>query len=88
MTATIPKTTRERLYAERPHRCYLCGIPLAHVNWPGTVRPCGPGGWTPIDGHEFVQIDHINPRARGGSNKPENLALCCGPCNSKKGART
>jgi 5-methylcytosine-specific restriction endonuclease McrA len=32
-----------------------------------------------------LQIDHIEPRSRGGSNKVDNLTLACGTCNIKKG---
>jgi 5-methylcytosine-specific restriction endonuclease McrA len=32
-------------------------------------------------------VDHIMPLARGGSNWPENLQICCGPCNISKGAK-
>ncbi len=32
-----------------------------------------------------LQIDHIEPRSRGGSNKIDNLTLACGSCNLKKG---
>jgi uncharacterized protein YdaU (DUF1376 family) len=35
-----------------------------------------------------LQLDHIIPRSRGGSDVPENLAACCKPCNTSKGART
>lgn len=31
-----------------------------------------------------LQIEHIQARARGGSNRIANLALACGPCNLKK----
>ena len=33
-----------------------------------------------------LNIDHIHPKARGGSNKISNLALACIPCNTKKNA--
>lgn len=33
-----------------------------------------------------LQIDHVRPRARGGSNRVSNLTLACGPCNQAKGA--
>lgn len=33
-----------------------------------------------------LQIEHIAPRARGGSNRVSNLTLACGPCNIKKAA--
>lgn len=34
-----------------------------------------------------LQIEHIHPKSKGGSNRISNLALACGPCNTKKGAR-
>ncbi|MBK6616849.1 MAG: RRXRR domain-containing protein [Nitrosomonas sp.] len=33
-----------------------------------------------------LQIEHINPKANGGSNAVSNLTLACEPCNKKKGA--
>ena len=35
-----------------------------------------------------MQIEHIVPRSRGGSNRISNLTLACAPCNLKKGTRT
>jgi 5-methylcytosine-specific restriction endonuclease McrA len=34
-----------------------------------------------------LNIDHVHPKARGGSNRISNLVLACVPCNSKKAAR-
>jgi 5-methylcytosine-specific restriction endonuclease McrA len=34
-----------------------------------------------------LQVEHIQPRARGGSNRVSNLTLACRPCNERKGAR-
>lgn len=34
-----------------------------------------------------LQIEHIQARAEGGTNKVSNLCLACGPCNAKKAAR-
>ena len=34
-----------------------------------------------------LQIEHITPRSRGGSDRVSNLALACGKCNQKKGNR-
>lgn len=35
-----------------------------------------------------LQVEHIVPVARGGSNRVSNLALACEPCNQGKGTRT
>jgi 5-methylcytosine-specific restriction endonuclease McrA len=35
-----------------------------------------------------LQVEHIVPKSRGGSNRVSNLTLSCGPCNQKKGSRT
>ena len=34
-----------------------------------------------------LQIEHIHPKARGGSDRVSNLTLACEPCNRRKGAR-
>jgi 5-methylcytosine-specific restriction endonuclease McrA len=34
-----------------------------------------------------LQIEHIYPRAKGGSNRISNLCLACEPCNIKKGTQ-
>ena len=31
-----------------------------------------------------LQVEHIHPKARGGSNRVSNLTLACRPCNSAK----
>jgi 5-methylcytosine-specific restriction endonuclease McrA len=35
-----------------------------------------------------LQIEHLVPKSRGGSNRVSNLAIACRPCNTAKGART
>ena len=39
----------------------------------------------PID---IFEIDHINPRSKGGQDVDSNLQLLCPPCNRKKGNKT
>ena len=34
-----------------------------------------------------LEVEHIVPRSRGGSNRPSNLTLACVPCNKKKDAK-
>jgi len=35
----------------------------------------------------LLQVEHIHPKAKGGSNKISNLCLACEPCNTKKGTQ-
>lgn len=35
-----------------------------------------------------LHLDHVLPRARGGTNAPNNLVTCCAPCNQRKHAKT
>ncbi|BCL81079.1 HNH endonuclease [Ktedonobacteria bacterium brp13] len=34
-----------------------------------------------------LQIEHIHPRAKGGTNRVSNLCLACDPCNTAKGTQ-
>ena len=34
-----------------------------------------------------LQIEHIHPRSKGGSNRLANLTLACAACNTKKGSQ-
>jgi 5-methylcytosine-specific restriction endonuclease McrA len=35
-----------------------------------------------------LEIEHITPKARGGSNRVSNLTIACNPCNIKKNTQT
>lgn len=35
-----------------------------------------------------LQVEHIIPKAKGGSDRASNLTLACQPCNQKKGSRS
>jgi 5-methylcytosine-specific restriction endonuclease McrA len=35
-----------------------------------------------------LQVEHINPRSKGGTDRVSNLTLACEPCNQKKGNRS
>jgi 5-methylcytosine-specific restriction endonuclease McrA len=49
--------------------------------WGRTCAYCGATG-VPL------QVEHIVPRVRGGSDRVSNLALACESCNQRKGAQT
>lgn len=38
--------------------------------------------------HVPLELDHVIPRTRGGSNRPSNLVPACRPCNQRKGNQT
>lgn len=59
--------------------CYLCGRDLIPVAKLPSIRPRRAEDWP--------TIEHIVPRARGGSNADENLKLSCPECNTRKGDR-
>jgi 5-methylcytosine-specific restriction endonuclease McrA len=35
-----------------------------------------------------LEIDHIHPRSKGGSDRVSNLTLACRPCNQRKGSQS
>jgi hypothetical protein len=40
------------------------------------------------DSRYMLQLDHVKPRAKGGTDDPRNLVTSCRTCNLAKGART
>ena len=34
----------------------------------------------------FLSVDHVTPRSRGGTQRPDNLRILCTLCNSRRGA--
>lgn len=46
-------------------------------------RKCAYCGATEVP----LQVEHIQPKARGGTNRISNLTLACRPCNERKAAR-
>jgi 5-methylcytosine-specific restriction endonuclease McrA len=51
------------------------------VKWGRKCAYCGKTG-VPLE------VEHIVPRIRGGTNRVSNLTLACGTCNRSKGKRT
>lgn len=47
-------------------------------------RTCAYCGATDVP----LEIEHIVPKSRGGSNRVSNLTLACHPCNQRKGNQT
>src|SRR5205823_4148500 len=51
------------------------------AKWQHRCAYCGQGG-VPLE------VEHITPRCRGGSERIDNLCLACRPCNDAKGTQT
>ena len=67
----IADSIRLAIYEQDAWVCQLCTIPVDR------------------DAHHLAPtaptLDHIQPRARGGSDEPNNLRLACRDCNTKRG---
>jgi hypothetical protein len=48
--------------------------------WGRTCAYCGTG-------NVVLEVEHIVPRVKGGSNRISNLTLSCKPCNQAKGSK-
>ena len=60
----------------------LCGYEIREAlleKWSRACAYCGVAG-VPL------QVEHIHPKARGGSNRFSNLTLACEDCNQRKGS--
>lgn len=65
---------RQRLQTSESEWLRLCGEVYRRDG--EVCRYCG--------ATERLSIDHIHPRARGGTNDLNNLCVACIPCNSSK----
>ena len=73
-----PHGVRAQVLRRDGWQCRGCG-------WsPGDYIPSAPTG-RPL--YRGLEIDHIYPRSRGGSDDINNLQVLCTSCNTKKGAR-
>ena len=61
----------------------LCGYEIREYLLNKWERTCAYCGVTNIP----LQVEHIHPKAKGGSNRISNLCLACEKCNIKKGTQ-
>lgn len=64
------------IYDSTAGRCHICRKKLSFRNYASLGRK---GAW---------EVDHSNPRARGGSDRLNNLRPACISCNRSKQHRT
>jgi len=68
--------------AEYP-RGTLFGTEIREYHRSKWNHPCADGGATNVP----LNLNHITPRAEGGSNRVSNLTVSCVPCNLRQNAR-
>jgi 5-methylcytosine-specific restriction endonuclease McrA len=61
-----------RIYDRTDGYCHICGKRLSFVNYGKYGRK---GAW---------QVEHSLPKAKGGTDHPNNLYAACSPCNWDK----
>lgn len=69
MTATPGRVIRRAVAERSAWRCVYC------------LRPLAEGAEHPAD---RPTVDHVVPRARGGTSRRRNLVAACRPCNGRK----
>ncbi len=70
------KQRQGEIYARTDGHCHICRKKLARKNY-GVLN--SRGAW---------EVEHSNPRAKGGSDRLNNLYPACISCNRSKGAST
>jgi 5-methylcytosine-specific restriction enzyme A len=79
------KLKRKKVYIRDNFTCQECGWspPKQKIpnNYKGTYTI-----WVPEEDNE-LQIDHIVPQAKGGTDHIKNLQTLCEHCNNKKNDR-
>lgn len=70
----IPAKTMTLVRERDNNTCKVCGLTLGEIRPDGSVV-------------KAIHVDHIIPRAAGGSNCDTNLRCACDKCNLGRGAR-
>jgi 5-methylcytosine-specific restriction endonuclease McrA len=78
--------TRRRIYERDGWRCVWCTARVTSIGIVSGVSVIGAS----VNGCtlRLATVDHIVPRARGGSNRSSNLITACMQCNAKRGHRS
>jgi len=69
----FPKSVQDAARAESGNKCVFCGV--------DTIR-------SPKPHPRRSNIDHADPKSRGGNNTLDNAQNTCQTCNLSKGAKT
>lgn len=78
---------RRRVHERDDFTCQLCGaIGRPPDDYDGRYAIYDVRGGCDRKGN-YLQIDHVVPRSRGGTHQEANLQTLCYYCNVRKGAR-
>lgn len=79
---------REAVWRKANGFCFYCGLPLI-VDSGGFPHPRSPDpdALHLPDPLQWMQIDHVQARRHGGSDREHNLQPACQSCNCSKGAK-
>lgn len=72
--------TRLAVFVRDGWKCRYCGRVIA----PRTDEE-RTGHRAPMDGWDYLELDHVHPYSMGGGFTVDNLAAACSPCNRTKG---
>lgn len=79
------KLRRQRLQAKRGHNTRSRRDRDLYQRYDYRCVYCGHDGSRDLHSHMLLSIDHLIPKALGGSDDNENLVCACIPCNRLKG---
>lgn len=73
---------QRRVMREESYTCAECGL----VGFERRFPRGGYGFYTDVVS-VYLSIDHIVPRAKGGTHDRQNLRVLCTTCNTRKGVK-
>ena len=77
MSKNKNKKHRKEIYIKNNFTCVYCGLKFkTPINWNGKSAI--------HNGEMFLEIDHIKPLSKGGSDNIDNKQSLCQKCNNKK----
>lgn len=74
MSQWIRPTTRWAIYLRDGMSCVYCGVTMAEL--------------VEARGDNFLTVDHVKTKSKGGTNHPTNIVTCCYRCNLVKGCKS
>jgi 5-methylcytosine-specific restriction endonuclease McrA len=68
-------TKKEAIWQRDGYKCHYCKLDMSYMKNVKRTSRC------------IITVEHLIPKAKGGSNERSNLVTCCEPCNKREGSR-